>query len=228
MSPPSPRICLFCWTEDHRATPAVRWISGDDYCEMHVKLKDFKMTDGVAITMTGGGPEQQNGADRRGPISRMERLVNAHIPPETKLVSVAIHADKPAEFLQHGGKELIAAAVKTLKTERRTMPNLNAKPERETCSVEGCETQLKSNNKSGRCTKHQYIPKGTGATGARKPKKQRKTAKPAAADNSNGQEKIVGTAATLIVTEQQIDHMFTSWPLEDKVLCIQAFLDRGH
>jgi hypothetical protein len=33
-------------------------------------------------------------------------------------------------------------------------------------------------------------------------------------------------AATLVVTEQQIDHMFTSWPLEDKVMCIQLWLDR--
>jgi hypothetical protein len=34
------------------------------------------------------------------------------------------------------------------------------------------------------------------------------------------------TAASLVVSEQQLNQMFLGWPLEDKVMCVQMWLDR--
>jgi hypothetical protein len=66
-----------------------------------------------------------------------------------------------------------------------------------------------------------------------KPKLQRSAAKVAAAGNGNGgsSQRVYGESgercgATLVVTEEQLDHMFVSWPLEDKLMCVQLWLDR--
>jgi hypothetical protein len=91
-----------------------------------------------------------------------------------------------------------------------------------------CKTKITERNASGYCAKHFYVGKLKGGTPKTKrtaatPKAQREAAKVAAAGNHNGSER---TAATLLVSEQQLDHMFTAWPLEDKVGCVQLWLDR--
>ena len=96
-----------------------------------------------------------------------------------------------------------------------------------TCSVEGCHAQLNDSNKSGRCAKHWYLPKNLGGPTRKTPKRklQPKTApNPAKREVATFGDR---TAASLIVSEKQIDAMFCGWPLEDKVMCVQAWLDRS-
>jgi hypothetical protein len=42
---------------------------------------------------------------------------------------------------------------------------------------------------------------------------------------SIGQPVREATAVSLVVSEKQLDEMFLNWPLEDKVGCVQAWLD---
>jgi hypothetical protein len=55
-------------------------------------------------------------------------------------------------------------------------------------------------------------------------KLQRKAAKPAARSSSNGSSN--GAHLSLVVSEQQLDHMFLGWSPEDKLACVQSFLGR--
>ena len=100
-----------------------------------------------------------------------------------------------------------------------------------------CPTKITARNKSGFCAKHFYVGKLKGGTPKPKrtaatPKLQRAAAKSVAIewhpeerariDPAAGER----TVATLLVSEQQINVMFLGWPLEDKVSCIQGWLDR--
>jgi hypothetical protein len=60
-----------------------------------------------------------------------------------------------------------------------------------------------------------------------KRKLQRKTAKPAAKPSKTVTPEESGSAASLLFTEAQLVRMFTTLPLEDKVVCIQGYLDRA-
>jgi hypothetical protein len=139
----------------------------------------------------------------------------AKAPAAKKKPIVTVHAAQPAEFLKNGGGELIRAAAKYVK---EIAVNETAK----TCSE--CGKALRSNNTSGRCSKHFYIPKnGKRRAGAKvKTKTQRKAAKVAAASNDNGSR----AAASLVLTEQQLDDLFLGQDLEAKVSIIQGWLDR--
>ncbi len=128
---------------------------------------------------------------------------------------VTVHADRPKEFVESpAGKELIRAAVKEV-----TMKDKAAR----TCSEPECGKALRSNNTSGRCSKHFYVPKNgkRRAGGKVKTKTQRKTAKAAVAHNDNGSR----AAVSLVLTEQQIDDIFRVMTLDKKVRCLQAYFD---
>lgn len=144
-------------------------------------------------------------------------------PAKKSPAAVSVHAEKPREFIESpAGRELIRAAAKEM--------DVNNKGTDRTCSIEDCIIPLKSNNKSGRCKNHQYIPRKKRAAGDAAPQRkaaekklQRKTAKPAP-PNGRDYDRV---AASLVLTETQLDHMFLHWPIEDKIGCVQAWLDRS-
>jgi hypothetical protein len=96
-----------------------------------------------------------------------------------------------------------------------------------------CGDKLRSDNNSGLC---KPCKKGTTAP-APKPAKRGRPAKssklkakiplptPPEVDELLAANE-TRAAVSLVITEQQLDRMFLNWPLEDKLLCVQAHLDR--
>jgi hypothetical protein len=124
------------------------------------------------------------------------------------------------------------------------VPENSAKPKREEsvvkeeakvriCSVEGCGRNLLPNNTTGRCYKHYYVPKKPRTNGAEiaggRVAKKKPESRVARLTRYNGgaRPKEMPGVATLCISETQIDRMFLAWPLEDKMGCVQAWLDRA-
>jgi hypothetical protein len=96
------------------------------------------------------------------------------------------------------------------------------------CAATGCEETLTERNKSGYCTRHIYMKystkaKPSGAV-ASKPRPPRKTAAKAAPEPTQA-AKPESAIATLCFSEAQLVRMFTTLPLDEKVFCIQTYLE---
>lgn len=136
------------------------------------------------------------------PVLRDQSLLSeGQLEKQRSKPVVTVHATDPVKFTRNGGQELFLAAIK----EVATMLNQTEK----LCSVEGCGKRLRRRNTTGRCVKHYYVPK-----------LQRKTAKRAPVVHQNG-----NGVPTLVLTEHQVDRMFLALPVEDKVKCVQSWLD---
>lgn len=179
------------------------------------------------------------------PVLRNDALLTPDaLIKKRALPVVTVHAAKPKEFLTNGGEELIHAAMKEIAV--RTCDAKTVK-----CRHPECPELITERNKSGYCAKHFYwstknpisgVPptknsaslckcgkpmqhrgrcKGTQVP---KTKLQRKAAKPAAVDSSNGSGE--RTLGSLLISEHQLNYMFLSWSMEDKLDCVQGWLDR--
>jgi hypothetical protein len=125
-------------------------------------------------------------------------------------VQVTVHSARPLSA--QAQEDVAAVAVAAVKQSRKrkelvmqTETCKCGKPLRHRGRCKGCK------NAGGQMAKQSK---------AKQPKLQRTTATSAVDDNSDR------TVATLMVSEKQLDEMFLNWPLEDKVSCIQEFLDR--
>ena len=124
-------------------------------------------------------------------------------PRQPRPVAVTVRAERPQEFLQSTARaQLIAAAQK----ERTIMDT-------ELCT---CSKPL---HHRGRCLGGGYPKPGQGKKG--------RARKAAAAAKPNGHAEAAAESgvATLALSERQLVKLFTSWPLEDKVSCVQVWLD---
>ena len=90
-----------------------------------------------------------------------------------------------------------------------------------------CGEKLRIDNKTGLCKKcKKAAPKNWDDFKKKRAAKTNGHANPhlasAKPDLASGDR----AAVSLVITEQQLDSMFLNWPLDDKLLCVQAWLDR--
>jgi hypothetical protein len=197
--PGEPPVCIFC--EDGAPCPVMRRSQTPQY--------------------------RVNAATVKEDAQRSNQIVRGRLQPavERQPLPARLPRQPPTDVNK---PQTVDTKEKEMGTNAKTVP----------CKFTDCPTQVTERNRSGYCAIHFYVGKLKGGTPKTKraaaiPKLQRMAAKVAVAftgkdylavGNHNGSAE--RTAATLLVSERQLDHMFIAWPLEDKVSCVQLWLDR--
>lgn len=93
-----------------------------------------------------------------------------------------------------------------------------------TCSVDGCDKQLKANNRTGRCTKHYYVPKGERGNGVAISKQR--LGRPRTNGELNGRRRAKPAAGEFVSVDiHLIDAVFLRLPVDVKLAAIRHALE---
>ncbi len=131
------------------------------------------------------------------------------------------------EAVRRAQKDVPSVSAKVAAHQEETMDTTNE------CGRDGCGKKLTKANHGGFCAKHFYDSKRkAGGTASSAPRA--KTRPRLLADNARRAvakalrhvtEPAAATVGSLLVSEEQLVRMFTAWPLEDKLSCVQRHLD---
>jgi hypothetical protein len=112
----------------------------------------------------------------------------------------------PKKLAQKRAAAMVSVQVKS---EEKQMPELA-----KTCSVVGCGKVLRSNNETGRCSKHFYVPKS-----------ERRSAKPKKPRSNGHSDPIAGDRVTMSVSAAWLDRAWARLDPELKAVAIAAALE---
>jgi len=247
-----PRDCEQCWADGVHGIPATRHIDGRDLCQLCVLREGYQFTDGVAIaplamaaaaaagpvmTIHAKDPKEflANGGAELAKAAVKHFIKTQEETTMAEFIAVC-RADGCDTGLTKANKSGYCA--KHFYIGKKAPGKKGDRNPGRVCSNSDCGRKLRADNRSGICTPCSKGGKRAGG-GQRKPMKnlQRKTATSAAKPSSSVKHSdqfakmrklpdSANGAATLMFTEPQLVRIFSTLPIDEKVICLQSYLDQ--